>query len=249
MRKTSIPEPATRVKSPGTKAALVRAVALGLQHFTVSEIRSFKRLVETKRSKGKSGSVVTAYLPNAAVGNTDVVFKLDDGSTWTGRTAAPGSGHFVLVGPMRHAAVVPTPSKAVVKVVAKDVHAALDRARAEYVSVRGGVVSQSLSLTKAARRMNLTTEGLSARVDRGEMLAFVEHNRKMVPVELIDDDRPDHTVCGLPDVIRAAEMEPFRLAVWLLNPSGSLGEVRPIDELRAGNVERVVRAVRGVEAS
>jgi hypothetical protein len=128
-------------------------------------------------------------------------------------------------------------------------HTSLDRARNEYMSVRDSIVHRSVSLTEAARRMNLTTQGLSARVDRREMLAFPEHNRKMIPVELIDDGQPNHTVRGLPEVIQAADMEAFRLAVWLLNPARSLGDIRPIDELRAGNVDRVVRAVQGAEVS
>jgi hypothetical protein len=233
-------------KSRTTKAALVRAVVGKLQSFTTDELRSFKHLLETKRRKGQHGSVITAYLPDAIVGNTVVEVKLDDGSTWIGRVATRGSGTFVVVEATRRVAGPVSPSKPDVKVPAE---AALANARTEYASIRKSVVRQSLSLTQAARRMGLTTEGLSARVDRHEMLAFEEHNRKMVPVELIDDNEPNHTVRGLAEVLRAAEMEPFRLAVWLLNPARSLGETRPIDELRAGNVDRVVRAVRGAEAS
>ncbi len=232
----------------GTKAALVRAVAHDLESLSVREIRSFKQLIETKRSHGKQGSVITAYVPDVAVGTT-VAFRLNDGSAVIARTSAPRSGEFVIVEPKRHV-VMRTPSKPAMKsFVVKDTEGPLDRAREQYRSLRNTVVEQSLSLTKAARRMNLTTEGLSARVGRSEMLAFVEHNRKMVPIELIDDDQPDHTVRGLSEVIKAAQIEPFRLAVWLLHPARSLGDRRPIDELRAGKVERVVRAVRGVEAS
>jgi hypothetical protein len=244
-----VPQEVLERKSRTTKAALVRAVAGNLQRFTTDELRSFKHLIESKRLKGKPGSIITAYLPDVAVGNIVVEVKLDDGSTWIGRVAARGRGRFVVVEATRRAIAPDSPSKPDVKVPAEAAHAALAHARTEYTSVRDSVVRQSLSLTQAARRMNLTTEGLSARVDRHEMLAFEEHNRKMVPVELIDDNEPDHTVRGLAEVIRAAEMEPFRLAVWLLNPARSLGETRPIDELRAGNVDRVVRAVRGAEAS
>jgi hypothetical protein len=234
---------------PRTKAALVRAVAHDLQGFSVSELRSFKQLVERKRLQGKQGSVITAYVPDVAVGTT-VAFKLNDGSTVIARTSAPRSGQFVVVEPKRHVVIMRIQSKPAVKsFVLKDTKGPLDRAREQYRSLRDTVVEQSLSLTKAARRMNLTTEGLSARVARSEMLAFVEHNRKMVPIELIDDDQPDHTVRGLSEVIKAAQIEPFRLAVWLLYPARSLGDRRPIDELRAGKVERVVRAVRGVDAS
>lgn len=161
-----------------------------------------------------------------------------DGSTFVGHVNASRSGAFVVVEPQRRA-TAHAAGKA----------SALDRARTSYESIRSGIVRQSLPLTQAAQRMGLTTEGLSARVDRGQMLAFREHNKKMVPVELIDDTAADHTVRGLSEVIKASTMEPFRLAVWLLNPAESLGERRPIDELHAGNVERVVHAVRGVDAS
>lgn len=236
-------------KRPGRKEALVDAITSDLQDLTVEELRLFKkRLVEARRLGRMSDSAITAYLPDTIVGNGAVELKLDDGSTWIVRVAARRRGEFVIFDATR-SATAPTLSKPGADAVVEVGHPALDRARAEYESVRDSVVKQSLSLTRAAKRMNLTTEGLSARVDRGEMLAFVEHNRKMVPVALIDDDQPDRTVCGLPEVIRAAGMEPFRLAVWLLNPARSLGEARPVDELRAGNVERVVRAARGVEAS
>jgi hypothetical protein len=37
--------------------------------------------------------------------------------------------------------------------------------------------------------------------------------------------------------------------MWLLHPAASLGGRRPVDELRAGNVERVVRAAQGVDVT
>lgn len=232
----------------GTKAALVRAVADSLEALSVRELRSFKQLVETKRSHGKHGSVITAYVPDAAIGTT-VAFELDDGSSIVARTSAPRGGEFIVVEPKRRVVTARTrPMAGAALARPGKVKAPLDAAREQYQSLRDAIVRQSISLTKAARRMNLTTEGLSARVDRGEMLAFVDHNRKMVPTELIDDDRPDRTVRGLADVIKANPIDPFRLAVWLLHPARSLGDRRPVDELRAGHVERVVRAARSVDA-
>ncbi len=129
---------------------------------------------------------------------------------------------------------------------------ALDRARANFESFRKEIVAHSLSLTQAAKRMDLTTEGLSVRVDRGEMVAFRDGNRKMVPIELLDDNQPSRTVQGLPEVIHAASaagMEPFRLAAWLVSPSRALGDRRPVDELRRGRVAKVVRAVESLGAN
>jgi len=122
-------------------------------------------------------------------------------------------------------------------------------ARGRYDSLRSEILDKSLSLTQAAKKMRLSPEGLSARVDRREMLAFPDKNRKMIPIELIDTEEVNATVPGLPDVLKSTSMEPFRLAVWLLRESRALGGKKPVDLLRRGDVARVVTAVKGVGAS
>lgn len=228
------------------KATMVRKVAGTLAQLDVGELRKVSDFV-AKIAKRSNDTIVAIY-PGPAAVKTSVAVRTADGSTWIGRTA-PNAIGMSLIEPKTKVSVKNLWRAQVTSKPKKAPSTALERARAGYESLRDEIVRQSLSLTKAAARMDLTPEGLSSRVDRGEILAFPDKNRKMVPVELIDDEQPTRTVRGLNEVIAASRMEPFRLAIWLLSPSRSLGARRPVDELRSGNVEKVVRAVKGLDAT
>ncbi|HZO94964.1 MAG TPA: hypothetical protein VFB22_14565 [Candidatus Baltobacteraceae bacterium] len=190
---------------------------------------------------------VTAYVPSGNPANVTVSYLRTDGFDLVG-TASDRSG-IVLIEP-RRARSRKRPMHSTTRQVHAPTAAAdpMEVARARYASLRAEIVDRSLSLRAAAARMDLSPQGLSDRIERGQMLAFPDKNRKMIPVELIDLERPDRTVPGLGEVIRAASVEPFRLAVWLLSASRALGGKRPVDELRRGRIASVVDAAYGLDA-
>lgn len=233
-------------KRSGSKAELMKRVAENLSTLSVADVRAFSQYIE-KIAAHRETPIFSAYLPEASAlrGMVEVTFKKADGEVFVAYIRAE-AGKLAVLEPTGPVLAKHGSTRRPVAGASSKPQSALGLARANFDSFRRGVVSQSLSLTQAAKRMDLTTEGLSGRVDRGEMVAFRDGNRKMVPVDLLDDKQPTRTVQGLPDVIRAAaaaRIEPFRLAAWLITPSRALGERRPVDELRLGNVGKVVRAV------
>jgi hypothetical protein len=229
--------------SETSKAAIMCEVAGNLTHLDVDDLRTLNDFV-LKIGKRRDDTIVGVYAGRATV-DTRVVIRTGDGSTWLGRTV-PNTTGMTIIEPKTKISFKGSWRSPLARVQEKTVPGALKRARAGFASLRNEIVNKSLSLTKAAARMGLTPEGLSNRVDRGEIIAFPDKNRKMIPVELIDDEQPSRTVPGLSAVIAAARMEPFRLVVWLLSPSRALGARRPVDELRAGHIEQVVRAAQSL---
>ena len=228
------------------KTTLMRKVTGNLTQLDIADLRTLNDFV-AKIAKRRGNTVVGVYSGSAAV-KTRVAVQTADGSMLLGRTIPNATGMSVIE-PKTKMSVKNLWRSPGAPARKKAFKTALERARAGYESLRSEIVRQSLSLTKAAARMDLTPEGLSNRVDRGEIIAFPDKNRKMIPIELIDEEQPSRTVQGLSEVIAATGMEPFRLAIWLLSPSRALGARRPVDELRAGNVEKVVRAVKGLGAT
>jgi len=199
--------------------------------------------------KTPSAMFVTAYAPATKPVGVKVGFVRSDGSAIVGRV--PDLSGIVVIEPrqevrVRRAFSWPKKARTAKQTPISD---SVDTARAGYASLRAELVDKSVSLRKAAARMHLSPQGLSDRIERGQILAFPDGNRKMIPVELIDLEQPDRTVPGLAEVIRSASVAPFRLAVWLSSESRALGGNRPVDELRRGNVARVVKAARALDVS
>jgi hypothetical protein len=210
-----------------------RGVLADMKNLDIADLKSMRTFM-AKIAAEPEQAVFTAYLPPRSGVMAKVTAKTADGTTVVGDARRAAGGIVVIdTKPPTHR------SHRDLMMVARD----------RYDSLRAEIVNKSLSLTQAAKKMRLSPEGLSARVDRREMLAFPDKNRKMIPIELIDTEQANATIPGLPEVLQSASMEPFRLAVWLLSESRALGGKKPVDVLRQGNVARVVTAVKGVGAS
>jgi hypothetical protein len=61
-----------------------------------------------------------------------------------------------------------------------------------------------------------------------------------------DPEGPDGVIAGLPDVISALDAPPLTKISWLTRPNQAFDGRSPLNLLRDGQLDRVVRPARGV---
>jgi hypothetical protein len=117
-----------------------------------------------------------------------------------------------------------------------------DRARA----LRDEVLRESVPVGQAARLLGRTEQTAINRAKAGEMLAFRDGNRWMFPSWQFDGAQDNGIVSGIRETIKALEVAPYLAVTWFRKANRVLENRRPIDVLRAGEIERVVTAAKSV---
>jgi hypothetical protein len=97
---------------------------------------------------------------------------------------------------------------------------------------------------EAEELLDVDRQGLDERRARGEILALpVGFGDHAFPLWQFDDEVPARLLPGLDRVLGAFSVDsPLTRAEFFLAPNAGLGGRRPLDVLRAGEVEAVVRA-------
>ncbi|HTD33750.1 MAG TPA: antitoxin Xre/MbcA/ParS toxin-binding domain-containing protein [Candidatus Elarobacter sp.] len=115
-----------------------------------------------------------------------------------------------------------------------------DRARA----LREEIMEESVPVAEAARLIGRTEQTAINRAKAGEMLAFRDGAKWMFPGWQFDASHDGGVVPGLRETCAALGVPPFTAVTWFRKPSRALGNRRPIDVLRAGELETVLTAAK-----
>ena len=115
-----------------------------------------------------------------------------------------------------------------------------ERRMAEILEAEGG----SVGAAEAAEVLGISERALEHRRREGTVLALpVGDGEHAFPRWQFDGDAEDGMAPGLPRVLRSFSLEsPWMQAEFMLAPEDRLGDRRPLDVLKAGEVDVVVRA-------
>ncbi len=111
---------------------------------------------------------------------------------------------------------------------------------------RRALLAGSLTAPQVAKLLNTTRQTPHDRVKAGTLLAVMDRGALRFPTWQFDPEGPDGAIDGLPDVIRALEITPLAKISWLTRPNDVFDGKSPLELLRDGQAERVIRQARGV---
>lgn len=130
-----------------------------------------------------------------------------------------------------------------------------ERAKVHFLSLldrferRRQLLAESLTAPQVAGLLGSSRQTPHTRLRTGGLLAVYDRGAWRFPAWQFDPEGPDGVVAGLPEVLRALDgVSDFAKLVWLTRPSPYLEGSRPMDALRAGEMERVAREARAAAA-
>ena len=119
-------------------------------------------------------------------------------------------------------------------------------ARQKLIAAEGG----SLSAEEAARELGLSKTAILKRYQKGQIIAWRQErqNAARFPVWQFKDHK---VLDGLEEVLKVlnagSRLDDFGRMLFFLSNRGFLGEKRPLDCLRAGEINKVLKASEGYD--
>lgn len=115
------------------------------------------------------------------------------------------------------------------------------QAEREISASRNLILGDSLSAEDAAAASGRSRQNLEALRRSNRVVALRVGHRWRYPAWQFDPDGVGGVLNGIRDVIAGLRLSPAGTALWLIQPSPMLKGERPIDRLRKGQVDEVVR--------
>jgi len=117
---------------------------------------------------------------------------------------------------------------------------------------RRALLHGAITTTQVAQLLGVSRQAVAERERKGQLLCIMEGGQLRFPLWQFDPSGASGVVEGLPLVVRALdEVAPtptLGKIVWLRKANSSLGDLSPIEALRAGRLDEVMAAARGVLA-
>ena len=112
-----------------------------------------------------------------------------------------------------------------------------------------GLVQRSLSVTLAAEFLECTQADVRRRLKRNRLLAFEfgPEKRWYFPTWQFDPSYPTGTLPGLADLLDLSTLDALELSRWVWRSNPTLNGRRPIETLRAGQIEIVLKLINTME--
>lgn len=85
------------------------------------------------------------------------------------------------------------------------------------------------------------------RIKAGTLLAIRDQGQWQFPLWQFDPDGPDGVIAGLPQVLAALPVAEFTKAQWLQRPQPVFEGQTPLELLRQGQLERVLKEARALD--
>ena len=114
---------------------------------------------------------------------------------------------------------------------------------------REQLLARSLSTSEVAQLLNVSRQTPHDRAAQKTLLAIQDKNQLRFPPWQFDANGANGVVAGLPGVLQALAIGPLSQARWLTTPTRVFENRSPLDLLRSGEIDRVVREARGVGAT
>jgi hypothetical protein len=111
---------------------------------------------------------------------------------------------------------------------------------------RRALLENTLTASQVARLLNTSRQTPHDRLASGTLIAVKDRGAWRFPIWQFDPEGEDGVVDGLPDVIRALDVSPLASISWLTRPNPMLDRATPIECLKRGRVEEVIRLARAV---
>ena len=138
-------------------------------------------------------------------------------------------------------AVEPDAAQNVEQEVAEADAANLER----YFEWRVSVMRDAWTTADVSKCLGITPQAIRKRLKQKQLLGIKHAGDYRFPVWQFDPNTELGIVRGLTDILASTLMEPLSLAAWMTRPQPTLNDRRPIDVLKAGDIEVVLTEARG----
>ncbi|MFB2917318.1 MULTISPECIES: hypothetical protein [Aerosakkonema] len=118
---------------------------------------------------------------------------------------------------------------------------------AQYLKQKRVLLDGALTASQVADQLAKDVQIIDEMLKNSHLLAVTDGEELLFPVCQFDSESPDGVIVGLPDVLKALNVEPLAKLSWLMRPNPFLDNLTPIDALKQGQIERVIGEARGVE--
>jgi excisionase family DNA binding protein len=118
-------------------------------------------------------------------------------------------------------------------------------------SERRALLAEALSVAEVAELLGVGRQTPHDRVKAGTLLAVKENGKLIFPDWQFDPDGADGVLVGLPEVLRAIQgpISPMGRIRWFVTPKPLMDGRAPLEALRAGDVDIVVREAQAIGVS
>jgi Rv2175c C-terminal domain of unknown function/Helix-turn-helix domain len=116
---------------------------------------------------------------------------------------------------------------------------------------RRQLLADSLTVREVSELLGIGRQSLHDRLRAASLLAVKDRGQWRFPLWQFDPDGPDGILDGLPETLRSLRgpVSDLGKVRWFLSPKDALEGQTPLDALRAGQADAVIRAAQALGAS
>ena len=118
----------------------------------------------------------------------------------------------------------------------------------EMESARAFLLAECETREGAADAIGVTAASISNWVDEGDLVALYEGRELRIPKWQIDLDQSRGIAAGIKAVAAAFPSGVVSLSAWVRTPNLNLNDATPLQRMKAGDVDRVVRVAGSIGA-
>ena len=113
-----------------------------------------------------------------------------------------------------------------------------------YYAWRKQLLAASIGAVQAGELLGISKQSVHERIRDRKLIGVMEGNSMRLPTFQFDPEAPNGCVTGLPEVIREMSGGLISKISWLTLPNAVFNDKKPIDALKAGNFDDVLREAR-----
>jgi len=111
---------------------------------------------------------------------------------------------------------------------------------------RHELLEGAITAPKVAKLIGVSRQTPHDRLEKGTLLAVMDQGKPMFPLWQFDPAGPDSVVEGLPAVIQALNARPLGKVSWLTRANAYLDDKTPLETLKQGEKDRVMKLAEAV---
>jgi hypothetical protein len=111
---------------------------------------------------------------------------------------------------------------------------------------RHELLANSVGSVEAAEMLGVSKQTIHDRIRENKLIGLVESNVMRLPLFQFDPAGPNGAVAGLPEVLKELSGSLLGKVTWLVSPNAVLDGKAPIEIMKGGDLERVLREARSV---
>lgn len=117
----------------------------------------------------------------------------------------------------------------------------------EYFAARNKLlVDHSISVAEAARLLKITPSAVHKKIKENKLIGLIDAHSMRIPKFQLEPFGPNGTVEGLAEVIKAMPGSTLSKINWLVSSNTIFEGQAPVDVLRQGKIDDVLREARAV---